>query len=201
MALLTLPVGNEHYVTSDLSINTASPEYALTQLLAKIMLCAFVPMLPMLVFGFMFYSRAQLQTREAQLEASGFLRNTSFYFYGSYKPDKYWWELISLSGKLALVVCACFASVAVDHTSLGKTIFTATWVALVVFVLEVRCWLRIPSSSFVSRPTARDNDGPPNAVMSTFHLSAAHHRRHFPSCLLLLSSNTSRTSGRRKAGC
>ena len=197
MALLTLPVGNEHYVTSDLSINTASPEYAVTQLLAKIMLCSFVPLLPLLVFGFMFYSRAQLQTKEAQHEASGFLRNTSFYFYGSYKPDKFWWELISLSGKLALVVCACFASVAVDHTSLGKTIFTATWVALVVFVLEVRCLLRAPPSSLVSRPAARDDDGPCNTVTRTFHLSAAHHLRHLS--FLLASSQFKYEPYQRKA--
>jgi hypothetical protein len=149
MALLTVPVGSAHFVTSDLSIDASSPEYAFTRRLAVGLLASFVPAVPLLVFGFM-YARRDLLAKASDdegvlqggtsddLTMARFVRNTTFYFYGSYKHDMYLWELVSFCSKTSLVFVACLASVSVDSAELSKTIFFATWIALLAFVLEFK---------------------------------------------------------------
>ena len=50
----------------------------------------------------------------------------------------YLWELVSFCSKTSLVFVACLASVSVDSAELSKTIFFATWIALLAFVLEFK---------------------------------------------------------------
>eukprot|EP00937_MAST-01D_sp_MAST-1D-sp2_P004003 g4003.t1 len=132
------------------------------------LMCTFIIILPCYVFGAMYRHRGHLCTREGQNNAHNRLRQHFFFFYGSCmsfclrpiacvrgwladthicpprprvlpgnsdKPQYYYWEIVPFLMKTLLVVIAAFASVE-DDPSLH--IYLATWVVLLVMLLEIK---------------------------------------------------------------
>eukprot|EP00937_MAST-01D_sp_MAST-1D-sp2_P002988 g2988.t1 len=135
LALITTRVGERQYVAADMSVSTDDPEYAATRAIATALLATFVPALPLYVFGTMWRHREHLRTKSAQVGAPEWLRQRYFYFYGSFKPQFYYWECWPTLMKLVLVVIASCASVEPEPSVL---IFAATWVVLAVWLVEFK---------------------------------------------------------------
>ena len=82
LTLETLTVGDREFVAADLSVETSDPKYGTTRTLAIVLLCTFVPAVPLYVFGSLSYYRSQLNTQEAQRRSEKWLQQRFHYFYG-----------------------------------------------------------------------------------------------------------------------
>eukprot|EP00937_MAST-01D_sp_MAST-1D-sp2_P002935 g2935.t1 len=135
LALQTVRVGARDYVAADLSIPTDDPEYTVTRTLACVLLSTFVLLVPAFVFGSLYRHRAHLNSYEAQTAAPDWLHQHFSYFYISYKPRFYYWEIVPFMSKSILGLIAASASVALKP---GAPLFVALWVVLINFILEFK---------------------------------------------------------------
>ena len=135
LVLLTRRIGNTTYAAADLSVQTDDPQYATTRSLALALLVLFVVGYPLGLAYYVYGKRQQLRTEAAQQELTERERSMLFYFYGSYKPRFYYWELVAFCTKVAFVLISAHASIESDP---GVPLFWATVVALTAFVLEVK---------------------------------------------------------------
>eukprot|EP00937_MAST-01D_sp_MAST-1D-sp2_P000787 g787.t1 len=133
--LYTLEIGSAEYVAADLSVRTDSREYAVTKILAGVLLGSYVWMLPVFVFGSLFRNRLSLHTEDAQACAPRWVRERFHYFYYAFKPGFFWWEVISFTTKNALVLIAIRASTLPQP---GVPLFGATWVVLIACMVEFK---------------------------------------------------------------
>ena len=133
--MATHKVGDMSYVSSDLSIVVGSPEHIETRGFVLFLLIVFVPGFPLYVFGRLLYYRKALSTLGAQKSLDLEVRQQLFFFYGSYKPERYYWEMVTWAVKALYVFLAARAAVAIDTS---QVIYAGTWLALVAFVLEIK---------------------------------------------------------------
>jgi hypothetical protein len=135
-ALLTLSVGDKAYALADLSVETTDPAYVHTRSLAIVLLATFVPAVPLYVFATLHRWRSAL--RNPNLEQRSMpepARIRMFYFYGSYAPERYYWEVVVFATRTAMVVLSSLSAATVDKSSQQVVIFFTTWVCLIHFLL------------------------------------------------------------------
>eukprot|EP00937_MAST-01D_sp_MAST-1D-sp2_P001265 g1265.t1 len=65
-------------------------------------------------------------------------RQCYFYFYGSYKPELYWWECTHMATKSAMVAIAARASTESDTQAMGMWLVLSSWVILCSFALQYK---------------------------------------------------------------
>jgi len=139
VALMTLSVGGREYALADLSIEATDPAYRQTRLLATVVLCTFVPAVPAYVFGRLWKFRRSLRAGELSSGAQDAIpesqRKRLFYFFGSYAPERYYWESVVFATRTVMVGLAAISSTLVDEGQVQVVIFVTTWVALVHFML------------------------------------------------------------------
>ena len=113
VSLLTLTVNGKNYALADLSIETSEPAYAMTRKLATVLLCTFVPAVPLHVFGTLHRWRHQLCKIEQEGIPQG-IRTRLFYFFGSYAPACYYWEGVVFAVRTAMVLLSSLSSTFVE---------------------------------------------------------------------------------------
>ena len=136
LVLLTRRIGDTTYAAADLGVRTDDTQYATTRTLALLTMVLYIVGYPLGLAYYMHSKRHQLRTEKVQQEDLNERdRAMLFYFYGSYKPQFYYWELIAFCTKVAFVLISAHASIESDP---GVPLFWATVVALSAFVLEVK---------------------------------------------------------------
>ena len=112
-------------------------------MLATVLLCTFVPAVPLYVCGTLYRWRHQLCKKEQEGIPQG-IRTRLFYFFGSYAPACYYWEGVVFAVRTAMVLLAALSSTYVEHGNLQMIVFGVTWVTLVhfLFVFKYRPYAR-----------------------------------------------------------
>jgi hypothetical protein len=141
-ALVTVQVGDKAYPLADLGIAATEAAYVQTRKLAIALLVTFVPAVPLFIFGSMFRMRKELGAGERasmlEVQQGSALysdRLRFFYFFGSYSPERYYWEGVVFVVRSTMVVLASTGAAATEAGQLQIILFVTTWVALLHFLL------------------------------------------------------------------
>ena len=114
VTLMTLSVAGKEYALADLSIEASDPAYQATRSLATMMLCTFVPAVPLYIFGQLHRWRRALRADE-QGEMPEGPRIWLFYFYGSYAAAQFYWEAVVFAVRTAMALLTSLSSTFVGH--------------------------------------------------------------------------------------